>query len=110
MNSENSVEIQIPFDTRVSVGAVPADNLLDDVTDHMGNQKDRDGGSKNRLAIWFSMIPIGNAKVDGIGQMAGWSPHSTIEESRKILNSFIAGKLAMFSANNIGGKDSCRRQ
>lgn len=29
------------------------------------------------------------ASVDGVGQMAGWLPHKSIEESRKILQSFI---------------------
>ncbi len=32
------------------------------------------------------------AKVDGVGQMAGWSPHENIENSREILDHFIAGK------------------
>lgn len=32
------------------------------------------------------------ARVDGVGQMAGWVPHNSIEESRNILNSFIRGK------------------
>lgn len=32
------------------------------------------------------------ASVDGVGQMAGWTPHKSIEESQKILNSFIAHK------------------
>lgn len=30
------------------------------------------------------------AKVDGVGQMAGWSPHKSKEESATILNMFIA--------------------
>lgn len=29
------------------------------------------------------------ARVDGVGQMAGWNPHRNMEESRTILNSFI---------------------
>lgn len=29
------------------------------------------------------------ARVDGVGQMAGWAPHKSIEESRMILDSFI---------------------
>lgn len=29
------------------------------------------------------------ASVDGVGQMAGWLPHKSIEESRDILNMFI---------------------
>ncbi len=32
------------------------------------------------------------AKVDGVGQMAGWVPHSSIEESKTILSHFISGK------------------
>ncbi len=32
------------------------------------------------------------ARVDGVGQMAGWSPHRDIEESRSILSRFIEGK------------------
>ena len=32
------------------------------------------------------------ARVDGVGQMAGWVPHNSIEESRNVLNSFIRGK------------------
>ena len=32
------------------------------------------------------------ASVDGVGQMAGWNPHKSIEESRTILSLFIAGK------------------
>lgn len=32
------------------------------------------------------------ASVDGVGQMAGWLPHKSMEESREILGSFIAGK------------------
>lgn len=32
------------------------------------------------------------ASVDGVGQMAGWSPHKDKEESQKILNMFIEGK------------------
>lgn len=31
------------------------------------------------------------ARVDGVGQMAGWEPHKTVEESRKILGHFIQG-------------------
>lgn len=29
------------------------------------------------------------ARVDGVGQMAGWNPHRDMEESRAILHSFI---------------------
>lgn len=32
------------------------------------------------------------ASVDGVGQMAGWTPHQSIEESKAILDLFIAGK------------------
>lgn len=32
------------------------------------------------------------ASVDGVGQMAGWTPHKDIEESRKILQTFIDEK------------------
>ena len=32
------------------------------------------------------------ASVDGVGQMAGWTPHRTVEESRNILNMFIEGR------------------
>lgn len=32
------------------------------------------------------------ARVDGVGQMAGWNPHRGIEESRDILSRFVAGK------------------
>ena len=32
------------------------------------------------------------ASVDGVGQMAGWLPHKSIEESLDILKMFIAGK------------------
>jgi len=32
------------------------------------------------------------ARVDGVGQMAGWKPHDSIEESREILDMFIREK------------------
>lgn len=32
------------------------------------------------------------ASVDGVGQMAGWSPHRNLEESRRILSHFIEGR------------------
>ena len=32
------------------------------------------------------------ARVDGVGQMAGWNPHRSAEESRMILSRFIKGK------------------
>mgnify|MGYP002627723129 CR=1 FL=1 len=33
------------------------------------------------------------AKVDGVGQMAGWNPHTSIQESKTILEMFIKGKM-----------------
>ncbi len=32
------------------------------------------------------------ARVDGVGQMAGWSPHKSIEESRQVLAMFMREK------------------
>ena len=32
------------------------------------------------------------ASVDGVGQMAGWTPHKSMEESQIILSHFIEGK------------------
>ena len=32
------------------------------------------------------------ASIEGLGQMAGWMPHKTIEESRTILDLFIRHK------------------
>lgn len=32
------------------------------------------------------------ARVDGVGQMAGWSPHKSLGESKDILDRFLAGK------------------
>lgn len=32
------------------------------------------------------------ASVDGVGQMAGWAPHESLENSREILDMFINGK------------------
>ncbi len=32
------------------------------------------------------------ARVEGVGQMAGWNPHKDLEESRQILKLFIEGK------------------
>jgi len=32
------------------------------------------------------------AKVDGVGQMAGWMPHKNMDESRRILDMFIREK------------------
>lgn len=42
------------------------------------------------------------AHVDGVGQMAGWTPHKDLEESRRILNLFIEGKRTF--ALEYGGK------
>lgn len=42
------------------------------------------------------------AKVDGVGQMAGWVPHKSIEESQVILSHFIEGKKTF--ALELGGK------
>ena len=35
------------------------------------------------------------AKVDGVGQMAGWLPHKDLDESRRILNMFIREKKTL---------------
>ena len=35
------------------------------------------------------------AKVDGVGQMAGWLPHKNTEESRRILDMFIREKKTL---------------
>ena len=32
------------------------------------------------------------ASVDGVGQMAGWKPHASMEESRSILDRFMEGR------------------
>ncbi len=32
------------------------------------------------------------ARVDGVGQMAGWMPHRNMEESKAILSHFISGR------------------
>ena len=32
------------------------------------------------------------AGVEGVGEMAGWNHHQSVEESRRILDSFISGK------------------
>lgn len=45
------------------------------------------------------------ASVDGVGQMAGWIPHKSIEESRQILERFISEKKVFaveFSGKVIG--------
>ena len=33
------------------------------------------------------------AKVDGVGQMAGWLPHKNKEESKQVLTKFIENKI-----------------
>ena len=35
------------------------------------------------------------ARVDGVGQAAGWSPHKSVEESKGILLSFIKEKKTL---------------
>lgn len=42
------------------------------------------------------------AKVDGVGQMAGWLPHESRATSQRILDSFISGKKTF--ALELGGK------
>lgn len=42
------------------------------------------------------------ARVDGVGQMAGWTPHRSIEESRRILGHFISRKCTF--ALELNGK------
>ena len=42
------------------------------------------------------------ARVDGVGQMAGWKPHGSIDESRTILDMFIREKKTF--ALVYGGK------
>ncbi len=32
------------------------------------------------------------ARVDGVGQMAGWTPHRSLEESKAILDQFVTGR------------------
>ena len=45
------------------------------------------------------------AKVDGVGQMCGWLPHKSLEESKDILDIFIAGKnqFALVYNNKVVG-------
>jgi len=40
------------------------------------------------------------ASVDGVGQMAGWAPHDSIETSRSILTRFIEGKKTLALVHN----------
>lgn len=44
------------------------------------------------------------ARVDGVGQMAGWQPHSSIEESQKILEMFLADKKTLALELKENGK------
>ena len=44
------------------------------------------------------------AKVDGVGQMAGWTPHKSLDESRTILGFFIAHKKTLALALKETGK------
>lgn len=49
----------------------------------------------------------GYARVDGVGQMAGWLPHQSMEESAAILSMFIAEKktfaLELADAHKVVG-------
>ena len=40
------------------------------------------------------------AKVDGVGEMAGWSHHETIEDSKEILNIFLREKKTFAIEHN----------
>ena len=44
------------------------------------------------------------AKVDGVGQMAGWLPHKNLEESRTILDFFIRDKKTLAIVLKDSGK------
>lgn len=44
------------------------------------------------------------AHVDGVGQMAGWLPHASLEESQKILNLFLAEKKTLALELKENGK------
>lgn len=44
------------------------------------------------------------AKVDGVGQMAGWLPHESLEESRRILDMFIDEKKTLALELKENGK------
>ena len=44
------------------------------------------------------------AKVDGVGQMAGWMPHKSIEESKRILSFFINEKKTLALEFKENGK------
>ena len=44
------------------------------------------------------------ARVDGVGQMAGWLPHQSIEESRTVLHCFMEGKRCFAVVYRENGK------
>lgn len=44
------------------------------------------------------------AQVDGVGQMAGWTPHKSVEESRRILELFIAEDKTLALEEKSTGK------
>lgn len=44
------------------------------------------------------------ASVDGVGQMAGWTPHKSIEESKAILGCFIRDKKTFALEQKESGK------
>lgn len=44
------------------------------------------------------------ARVDGVGQMAGWQPHASIHVSEEILESFISGKKTFALEEKETGK------
>ena len=44
------------------------------------------------------------ASVDGVGQMAGWLPHKSKEESQRILDMFIRGKKTLALELKENGK------
>lgn len=44
------------------------------------------------------------ARVDGVGQMAGWAPHESIEKSEMILNLFINEKKTFALVNKENNK------
>ena len=44
------------------------------------------------------------ACVDGVGQMAGWLPHKSVEESKTILDMFIRGKKTLAIQLKDSGK------
>lgn len=44
------------------------------------------------------------ASVDGVGQMAGWSPHKSVEESKAILDCFIRNRKTFALEMKKSGK------